>query len=94
MSEKNNNTGNNSEVNSLRHTIYINSRDYQWNKKVIDFKEVVELFYGTMSSDPNIGYTVSYSDGYSPNNEGDMSKGQEIKVKNKMQFHVSHTGRS
>lgn len=94
MSENKNKPGNNSEVNSLKHTIHINSREYTWNKKHINFREVVELFYETMSSDPNVGYTVSYSDGYSPNVEGDISKGQEIKVKNKMQFHVSHTGRS
>lgn len=87
-------TDNSKGENSLRHTITINARDYTWNSKFIKFEEVIVQYYGSISSDPNVGYTVSYADGYSPNEEGDLAKGQEIKVKNKMQFHVAHTGRS
>lgn len=85
--EGNNNRG-------RKHVIFINSREFVWNEKDIAFEDIIKLFYGSISNDPNIRYTVSYADGFPPQEDGDLASGQVIKVKNKMQFHVTHTGRS
>lgn len=75
-------------------TIFINSREKIWSKKTITFEEVVILTYGSISSDPNISYSVKFKKGDNEKPEGMMVAGDEIKVKNEMKFDVYETNRS
>ena len=36
----------------------VNSRVKLWNKKTISYEEVIILAFGSVSSDPNVSYTV------------------------------------
>lgn len=74
--------------------IYIDSREKIWSKKTITFDEVVILKFGSISSDPNISYSVKYKKGDNEKPEGMMVPGDEVKVKNEMRFNVSETNRS
>ena len=74
--------------------ILVNSRAKVWGKKMISFDEVVILAFGSISSDPNIAYTVGYKKGDNNKQEGILVKGDEIKVKEGMQFNVTQTNRS
>lgn len=72
----------------------VNSRVKLWNKKTISYDEVIILAFGSVSSDPNVSYTVAYKKGDNNKPEGTMVKGDEIKVKNGMRFNVTQTNRS
>ncbi|MCR9171389.1 MAG: multiubiquitin domain-containing protein [bacterium] len=72
----------------------MNGREKTWTKKTISFEEVVVLAFGSISSNPNTCYTVTYSRGSGQKPEGSMVKGQEVKVKSKMVFNVTATDKS
>lgn len=74
--------------------IIVNARAKNWEKRKISFEEVVVLAFGTYDPNPNRIYTVSYSNGPGPKPEGTMVRGENVKVKNKMNFDVSATDRS
>lgn len=74
--------------------IIVNGREKTWTKKTISFEEVVVLAFGSISSNPNTCYTVTYSRGSGQKPEGSMVKGQEVKVKSKMVFNVTATDKS
>jgi len=76
-------------------TIIVNASEKIWDKKTdITYEEVVCLAFGACSTDPNVVYTVSYSRGHSPRQEGAMVKGDSVKVKKGMVFNVSQTNKS
>jgi len=74
--------------------ILINSREKVWTEKKISFDEVIILAFGTISTDPNVSYTVTYKKGDNDKPEGIMVKGDEVKVKDGMRFNVTQTNRS
>lgn len=74
--------------------IYIDSREKVWSKKNITFEEVIILKNGSISSDPNMSYSITFKKGDNEKPEGIMVAGDEIKVKNEMKFNVSETNRS
>ncbi len=74
-------------------TLIVNGRPKPWAKSKISYEQVVELAGGS-SSDPNVVYTVTYDNGPRKNPEGSMSKGDKVRVKNKMVFNATPTNRS
>lgn len=66
----------------------------KWSKETISFEEVVVLEYGSISTNPNVIYTVNYFNGVPSKPEGSMVKGDVISVKNKMIFNVGCTDKS
>jgi Multiubiquitin len=74
--------------------IIVNAQEKIWSEKEISYKEVVVLAFGSYSEDPNVVYTVIYSRGDKPHQEGSLVKGKSVKVKNGMIFNVSQTNKS
>lgn len=75
-------------------TIIVNGREKKWMEKKISFRQAVELAYGSFEDNPNISYTVTYSDGPRPKSEGRLVDGQSVKVKDGMIFNVKRTDKS
>jgi len=74
-------------------TIIVNGREKTFSGKEISFRLVVELAFGTYEENENIVYTASYSKG-EDKNEGTMTKGTMVKVKEGMIFNVTRTDKS
>lgn len=75
-------------------TIVVNASPKQVKGRKASYEEIVILAFGTISNDSRASYTVSYSNGPRQNPEGTMVKGQEVKLKDKMEFDVTPTNRS
>lgn len=75
-------------------TILVNAREKVWTEKNISYDEVVILAFGSISTDPNVSYTITYKKGDNNKPEGIMVKGDEVKVKDGMRFNVTQTNRS
>ncbi|MGE6394327.1 multiubiquitin domain-containing protein [Chryseobacterium scophthalmum] len=75
-------------------TIIVNARPHVWKEISISFEQLVILAFGSYDSNPNKGYTVTYSRGWEPKTEGTMVKGSVVRVKNKMIFDVTATDKS
>lgn len=75
-------------------TIIVNTREKKFIGREISFDQVVELAFGSVSSEPNIVYTVTYKRGEGNKPEGDMEKGDTVKVKDGMIFNVTQTDKS
>lgn len=74
--------------------IIVNGREKPWDKKQINFQDVILLAYGTYVDKPTMVYTVAYEDGPRQNPEGSMIRGAVVFVKNKMIFHATATDKS
>jgi hypothetical protein len=74
--------------------IIVNTREKQWAKKEISYRELVILAFGSFSDDLNVVYTVTYTKGPEHHRQGSLVIGQSIKVKNGMIFNVSQTNKS
>jgi hypothetical protein len=74
--------------------LIVNAKEKPWSKNTISFEEIVKLAYGSISSNPNVIYTVNYVRGVSSKPQGSMIKGEEISVNNKMIFNVTQTNKS
>lgn len=74
--------------------ILVNSREKEWSKKAITYDEVIILAFGSISTDPNVSYSVTYKKGDNNKPEGIIVKGDEVKVKEGMRFNVTQTNRS
>ena len=74
--------------------IIVNTREKKWDKPKISYEEVVVLAFSTISNDPNVIYTVTFSKGPEHKREGSLVKGQSVNVKNGMIFNVSQTNKS
>lgn len=74
-------------------TIIVNAREKSFRGKEISFEQVVALAFGSVSSNPNIVYTVTYKKGEG-NKEGTMDKGDTVRVKQGMIFNVTQTDKS
>ncbi len=75
-------------------TIIVNAREKTFTGRKISFDQVVELAFGSVSSNPNIVYTVTYKRGEGNKPEGNMEKGDTVKVKDGMVFNVTQTDKS
>jgi hypothetical protein len=74
--------------------LIVNGRQKPWEKKTISFEEVIILAFGKYDNNPNIVYTVTYDNGPHQNPEGTMTKGDIVRVKNKMVFNATATDKS
>lgn len=75
-------------------TIIVNGTQHSWVKEKINFKEIIELAYGTYVENPTMVYTVAYEDGPKQNPEGSMFVSQEVFVKHNMIFNATATDKS
>lgn len=82
------------ESKKKEYKIIVNTQEKTWGEKEISYKEVVILAFGTYSDDSNVVYTVTYSKGDKPHQEGSLVKGKSLKIKNGMIFNVSQTNKS
>lgn len=76
------------------HTIVVNAREHKFIGDEISFEQVVEIAFGSVSSDPNVAYTVTYKRGHGNKPDGSMVKGDIIKVKEGMIFNATMTNKS
>ena len=74
--------------------IIVNTRKKEWGEKKISYEQVVVLAFDSYSNDENIVYTVTFSKGPKPYNEGSLVKGDSVKVKEGMIFNVTQTNKS
>lgn len=74
--------------------IIVNTREKEWDKETISYREVVILAFGSYSEDPLVRYTVNYSKGPKENREGSLTQGQSVLVKNEMIFDVTESNKS
>ena len=75
-------------------TLIVNARPKEWQEQHITFREVVVLQYRQFEDNPNIEYTVAYSNGPHPNPQGSMVDGDKVKVQDRMNFNVTRTDKS
>lgn len=73
--------------------IIINGKAKEFQGKKISFQEVVTLAFGTYEDKPTMINTVTYSKAEG-NKEGTMVKGDEIPVKDGMEFIATQTDKS
>ncbi|WP_421940633.1 multiubiquitin domain-containing protein [Pedobacter sp.] len=73
--------------------IIVNGKPKSWNKEKISFEQVVSLAEGNANSDQK-AYTVTYLKGPKPNPQGEMAKGDNVFVTNKMIFNATPTDKS
>ena len=73
-------------------TIYVNTKPFEWKNRTISYEEAVRLAF----NNPNVStsYTVSYSKGHPPKENGFLVEGQWVEVKHKMIFDVTATHKS
>ena len=83
-----------SKPKSTEFMIIVNARQHIWKDETISFEQLIVLAFGSYDNNPNTGYTVTYSRGWSPKPEGTMVKGSAVRVKNKMIFDVTATDKS
>lgn len=76
-----------------RNEIIVNGKPHNWDKKEISYSEVVDLAFPPPQKETEI-FTVQYSRGPNENREGTLVQGQQVFVKNGMNFHVSRTDKS
>lgn len=83
-----------SKPKSTEFMIIVNARQHIWKEETISFEQLIVLAFGSYDNNPNKGYTVTYSRGWSPKPEGTIVKGSAVRVKNKMIFDVTATDKS
>jgi len=75
-------------------TIIVEGTPHEWDKKKISYAEVVTLEVPDYAHHPDITYSVNFTNGPHNRPEGDLAKGESVKVKDGMIFSVSETGQS
>jgi hypothetical protein len=76
------------------YNIFVNTKKTEWSKDEISYNEVVILRYGSISTDENVSYSVTYTRGHDTKHEGSMVKGDIVSVKSGMRFDVTQTNKS
>lgn len=74
--------------------IVVNARELNFTGDEISFDQVIVLAFGTVSTDANMAYTVTYKRGHGNKPEGSMVKGDTIMVKEGMIFNATATNKS
>jgi len=93
MNKPDENTGNPPGQNK-EFTIVVNGRATKFAGREITFDQVVVLAFGSVSTDPNVTYSITYKRGEGHKPEGTMTKGDVVKVKEGMIFNVTPTNKS
>ena len=75
-------------------TIIVNARKKEWNQRTISYEQVVVLAFGSYSPDPNVVYTVTFSNSQHLPHEGSLVKGKTARVSEGMIFNVTQTNKS
>ncbi|MCK1463083.1 multiubiquitin domain-containing protein [Bradyrhizobium sp. 2] len=75
-------------------TIIVEGTAHEWTKKEITYDQVVTLEVPDYAQHPEITYSVTFKKGQGNKPEGDLAKGESVKVKDGMIFNVSETGQS
>ncbi|MEO5858379.1 MAG: multiubiquitin domain-containing protein [Pyrinomonadaceae bacterium] len=75
-------------------TLIVNARKKEWHENHITFREVVVLAFKQYEDNPQIEYTVAYSNGPRPSPQGSMVEGDKVKVDDRMNFNVTRTDKS
>lgn len=75
-------------------TIIVEGTPHQWLKPTITYAEVVTLFDPNYPQHPEITYSVKFKNGPNHKQEGILSPGASVKVKDHMVFNVCATGQS
>lgn len=73
-------------------TIYVNTKPIEWAERTIGYEEVIKLAFGNLNA--STSYTITYSKGCPPKEDGFLVEGQLVDVKHKMQFDVTATTKS
>ncbi len=74
--------------------LIVNGEKKSFPKKIISFRQVVELAFGHDANSDKTYYTVTYKNGPDENPKGTLVAGQSVKVKRGMIFNVTPTGQS
>lgn len=74
--------------------IIVNGSPKKWDKKIISFREVVILAFGTFVDNDRTCYTVNYVRGHGQKPEGSLVDGESVRVKRNMIFNVTATDKS
>jgi hypothetical protein len=82
------------KVHEKTYKIIVNAREHDFKGDEITFDQVIILAFGSVSTDPNIAYTVTYKRGHGNKPEGSMVKGDVVKVKEGMIFNATATNKS
>lgn len=72
--------------------ITVNSRPRQVSDHRLGYEQVVRLAFPDDTPSPDIVYTVTYS--HPHGHDGSLASGQQVTVKDGMNFHVRKTNRS
>lgn len=75
-------------------TLIVNLDEKDWEKRRISYEEVTLLAFPNPPPGIVITYSVEYSDGPRRNPEGSLTEGRSVKVRERMIFSVTETGRS
>jgi hypothetical protein len=75
-------------------TIVVNAENKDWDKKKIDYEQVVHIAFPNPPPNVVITYTIEYENGPPENPEGSLTKGHSVDVQDGMIFSVTETGRS
>lgn len=75
-------------------TLIVNLQEKPWTGRRISYEQVTLLAYPNPPPGIVITYTVEYEAGPASNPDGSMTVGDSVKVKDRMVFSVTETGRS
>jgi hypothetical protein len=76
-------------------TIIVEGTPHDWPKhEKISFDQVAIWAFPDYSPSDGRSYTITYDRGDNEKPEGQLVKGESVKVKNEMSFNVSRTGES
>ena len=82
------------EIEKKGFQIIVNSREYTVDKEELTFDEVVDLAFPDGGRGDLISYTVLFYEAGGREQEGGLSKGEHVKVKDGTVFNVTRTDRS
>lgn len=72
--------------------IYVNGRERVWTDHRISYEQVVQLAFPDPPANPSTIYSVDYSNPHG--HDGTLVAGQNVEVKEEMNFNVHDSGRS
>jgi hypothetical protein len=75
-------------------TLIVEGKPHPWSKPEITYAQLVTLEVPTYPEHPEITYSVKYKHGPHENPHGVLAPGASVRVKNRMTFSVSETGKS
>lgn len=83
-----------SQADKSARTIILNGRKRTLDCTQLSYNELVMLTDGPVGTEDNRVFTMTYFRGPASNREGSLSRGQVVKLKNRMVFTVVQTNRA